>query len=201
MKLLSIIILKHPKGGNPILLSKVLELSSFGFFQRGSMEEVCVFVSRSVVERMSSGSSISVQHKEYLCHAHETQSGLAGAVVCDNEYPQFVAFNIIKEALQLFASKYANNQQQSTTTTDINLNVPGLPELLIKYQDPSEADKVLKVQKTLDETKEIIIQSIDSLLERGEKLDDLVQRSNDLSFQSKAFAKKADELNSCCTLL
>jgi len=199
MKILSIILLKHPKGGNPLILSKVLELNSFGFFQRGSMEEVCVFVSRSVVERMSAGSSISVKHKDYLCHAQETQGGLACAVVCDTEYPQFVAFTIIKEALQLFNSAPSNDV--TSISTDSNLTISGLSELLRKYQDPSEADKVLKVQKTLDETKEIIIQSIDSLLDRGEKLDDLVQRSNDLSFQSKAFAKKADELNSCCTLL
>jgi len=198
MKLLSVILLRHTKGSAPIILSKALELSSFGFFQRGSMEEVCLFVSRNVVERLSSGSRVSIQHKEYICHAHETSNGVAAAVVADSEYPQHVAFSLIRESVEL-ASAFAD--QITSATGDTNINIPGLAELLTKYQDPTEADKVLKIQKSLDETKGIIIQSIDSLLERGEKLDDLVQRSNDLSFQSKAFAKKAEEFNSCCTLL
>ena len=58
---------------------------------------------------------------------------------------------------------------------------------LAKYQDPEEADKILKIQKDLEETKTIMHQAIGDLLERGEKLDDLVQKSGDLGSASKAF--------------
>ena len=40
---------------------------------------------------------------------------------------------------------------------------------------------------------------MDSLLQRGEKLDDLVQRSDQLSMQSKLFHKTAKQTNACCT--
>lgn len=40
--------------------------------------------------------------------------------------------------------------------------------------------------------------TIEAVLERGEKLDDLVDKSEALSLQSKAFYKTARKTNSCC---
>jgi synaptobrevin homolog YKT6 len=40
-----------------------------------------------------------------------------------------------------------------------------------------------------------------SLLERGEKLDDLVEKSDNLSMQSKMFYKQAAKTNACCTYM
>jgi hypothetical protein len=69
-----------------------------------------------------------------------------------------------------------------------------------RYQDPSEADKISKIQKDLEATTEILHKTIDSVLERGVKLDSLVDRSDDLSRQSKMFYKQAKKTNSCCTI-
>ncbi|KAF2317074.1 hypothetical protein GH714_011536 [Hevea brasiliensis] len=52
-------------------------------------------------------------------------------------------------------------------------------------QDPAEADKLLKIQRELDETKIILHKTIDSVLARGEKLDSLVEKSSDLSAASQ----------------
>jgi len=49
----------------------------------------------------------------------------------------------------------------------------------------------MKVQAELDETKVVLHKTIESVLERGEKLDSLVQRSDALSAQSKMFYKTA----------
>ena len=56
----------------------------------------------------------------------------------------------------------------------------------------------MKVQKELDETKVILHKTMASLLERGEKLDDLVAKSDQLSAQSKMFYKTAKKTNACC---
>ena len=46
----------------------------------------------------------------------------------------------------------------------------------------------------------ILHKTIDSVLERGTKLDSLVERSDDLSRQSKMFYKQAKKTNSCCVI-
>jgi synaptobrevin family protein YKT6 len=86
-----------------------------------------------------------------------------------------------------------------------------LATYLTKYQDPKQADTIMKVQKELDETKIVLVRrtrpwsgscradhsqhkTIESVLERGEKLDNLVERSNALSAQSKMFYKTAKKV-------
>jgi synaptobrevin family protein YKT6 len=60
----------------------------------------------------------------------------------------------------------------------------------VKYQDPTQADSIMKIQKELDETKIVLHKTIESVLQRGEKIDDLVAKSDGLSAQSKMFYSK-----------
>ena len=150
--------------------------------------------------RAQLGSMLSIEHKEYLCHTRVLNNRLAIAVLADQEYPTRVAFGLIQEALDLFNKAYAEDKW-SKFTSDQALNVPGLDEILTKFQKPEEADKIMKIQKQLDETKDILRQNIEQLLNRGEKLETLAQQSADLSYQSKAFMTKSEQLNSCCTIL
>ena len=48
----------------------------------------------------------------------------------------------------------------------------------------------MKIQKELDETKIVLHKTIESVLERGEKIDSLVEKSDGLSAQSKMFYSK-----------
>lgn len=47
----------------------------------------------------------------------------------------------------------------------------------------------------------VLHDTIDSILKRGEKLDSLVDKSNDLSLASQMFYKQARKTNSCCVLM
>ncbi|KAG8541053.1 hypothetical protein GDO81_029794 [Engystomops pustulosus] len=68
-------------------------------------------------------------------------------------------------------------------------------------KNPRDADPMSKVQAELDETKIILHNTMESLLQRGEKLDDLVSKSEVLGTQSKAFYKTARKQNSCCGIM
>jgi synaptobrevin family protein YKT6 len=65
--------------------------------------------------------------------------------------------------------------------------MPELNNYLQKYQNPDEADNIMKIQRELDETKVVMKDTLQSLMERGEKIDDLVAKSDNLSAQSKMF--------------
>lgn len=71
-----------------------------------------------------------------------------------------------------------------------NLDFPPLKEYIVKYQDPHQADSIMKIQKELDETKIVLHKTIESVLERGEKIDTLVEKSDGLNAQSKMFYKQ-----------
>ena len=57
------------------------------------------------------------------------------------------------------------------------------------------------MQQELDDTKIVLHNTIDSVLQRGEDLDKLVEKSGSLSQQSKMFYKSAKKQNSCCGIM
>ena len=53
---------------------------------------------------------------------------------------------------------------------DLTCKCARLEPTLLKYQTPNEVDKVMRVDKQLSETKEVLYKTIDAVLARGEKL-------------------------------
>ena len=157
-----------------------------------------MFLTKTFMKRTEPGQRQSVTHEGYVVHCYVRSDGLGGAVTTDAEYPARVAFVMIGQLLEEFSASVGDTWK--TVTTPESVAFPPIEEYLQKYQDPAAADKVTKIQKELDETTEILHKTIDTVLERGVKLDNLVDRSNDLSMQSKMFYKSAKKTNSCCVI-
>lgn len=182
----------------PIPVCVANDLASFGFFQRQSVKEMLTFLTKTFTKRTEPGQRQSITHEGYVVHCYVRSDGLAGTVTTDLEYPARVAFVLLGEMLEDFTSSVGDSWKQVTQPESVAF--PKLDDYLRKYQDPAAADKVTKIQKDLDETTQILHKTIDSVLERGVKLDNLVERSNDLSAQSKMFYKQAKKTNSCCVI-
>lgn len=144
-------------------------------------------------------------------------------MISDSEYPVRVAFSLLNKTLDEFVIKcprsgYDHKVNSITTGTSQPpakgvgiLPVEAFPQAndyLRRYQDPRQADSIMKVQQELDETKIVLVsrvltrivelgskisfrvfllqhKTIDSVLKRGEDLDKLVEKSGSLSQQSK----------------
>lgn len=157
------------------------------------------FVSRTIVRRTQLGQRQTVQHEDYFCHVHVRESGLASIAIADKDYPARAAFSVVATVLDEFLEKHGESFR--SITQDSTLGDPIAEPALVKYQDPINADKIMKIQKDLDETKIVLHQTIESVLERGEKLDNLVGKSNDLSVASQMFYKQAKKTNACCSYM
>ncbi|XP_046670483.1 synaptobrevin homolog YKT6 [Homalodisca vitripennis] len=182
---------------NAVWLKSSYDLSTFGFFQRGSVQEFMAFVSKTIVERTQTAARQSVKEGEYTCHVYVRGDNLAGVLLSDHEYPHRVAHTLITKVLDEFSAKVPSHEWP--TANEATISFPQLNVYLAKYQNPREADAMTKIQDELDETKIILHNTIEAVLERGEKLDDLVSKSEGLSLQSKAFYKTARKTNSCCS--
>ena len=81
--------------------------------------------------------------------------------------------------------------ENAVTDLKGKLPYPNIIEFLNKWQNPHEADKLMKVEKDLFEVKEIMHQNLNDILKRGENLETLMAKSKDLSSVSVDFYKKA----------
>jgi len=156
------------------------------------------FFSKTFSKRTNPGQRQSITHESYVVHCYVRADGLAGVCTSDLEYPARVAFVLLTQMLDEFDQLVGKNWKlNDSSSTEFQ---PRIEEYLSKYQDPAAADKITKIQKDLDETTATLHKTIDSVLERGVKLDQLVERSDDLSKQSKMFYKQAKKTNSCCVI-
>lgn len=121
-------------------------------------------------------------------------------LISDSEYPVRVAFSLLNKTLDEFVIKCPKSTYDSkvnSITTGSSQPpakgvgilpaeaFPQVQDYLRRYQDPRQADSIMKVQQELDETKIVLHKTIDSVLKRGEDLDKLVEKSGSLSQQSK----------------
>ncbi|XP_075976794.1 YKT6 v-SNARE homolog [Anticarsia gemmatalis] len=181
---------------NASLLKAAYSLQSFSIFQRNSVQEFMAFVSKTIVERTQPSARQSVKEGEYMLQVYVRHDNLAGVLISDHEYPNRVAHTLITKILDEFSASVPPTSWATAEENTVDFHV--LPQYLTKYQNPKEADALTKIQNDLDETKIILHDTIKAVLERGEKLDDVVAKTESLSMQSKLFYKTARKTNSCC---
>ncbi|KAG9220061.1 hypothetical protein CCMSSC00406_0007921 [Pleurotus cornucopiae] len=199
VKIFSLSVVLAPPSGSCTVLSNATDLSSFSFYQRGSVGEFMTFLSRTVAERTPQGQRQSVQENNYVAHVYNRGGAeqLAAVIITDQEYPVRPAFSLLTKILDDFTAKVP----QSSYSNPSAISFSEINGYIQRYQDPRQADTIMKVQQELDETKIVLHKTIESVLERGEKLDNLVERSTALSAQSKMFYKTAKKQNSCCVIM
>ena len=174
------------------------DLSSYSRFTRSSVGEFMSLFTKTVAERTKPGQRQDVEEQSYTFHAYGRSEGVAAIIISDQEYPALVAHQLLSKILDEFLSRYPRT---AFANSNAELPFPPLKEYIVKYQDPHAADSIMKIQKELDETKIVLHKTIESVLERGEKIDNLVAKSDGLSAQSKMFYTQAKKQNSCCIVM
>lgn len=145
------------------------------------------FFTKTVAEHTKPGQRQDVEEKSYTFHAYGRTEGVTGMIISDGEYPALVAHQLLSKVVDEFLAKHPRTAFSMPNISPGSCQLPQLKEYITKYQDPSQADSIMKIQRELDETKITLHKTIESVLERGEKIDSLVQKSDGLSAQSKMF--------------
>ena len=154
---------------------------------RTSKKNVSPLIQKPPSSRLYTKTSNTTPPKAYTFHAYGRTEGVAGIIISDPDYPALVAHQLLSKVVDEFLTRYPRTAFVAGTPT---LDFPPLRDYIVKYQDPQQADSIMKIQKELDETKIVLHKTIESVLERGEKIDSLVEKSDGLSAQSKMFYKQ-----------
>lgn len=183
---------------DPIILANAMDLSSFGYFQRSTVKEFIMFFSRNLIAKTEYGQRQTVSHEDYICHIHLQANGFGGIFVCDKEYPQRAAYTALSLLLKEFHEIHGEIWPE--LKEDTVLSFPKLDEAIVEFQDPSKIDKFIKINQELEKTISIVHKTIDSVMNRGETLENLVQKSEDLGLGAKLFYANASSTK-CCVIM
>lgn len=115
-----------------------------------AVREMLAFVGRTVAKRTLEGQRQSVEHEAYICHCYN-RGGLIGLTFVGKDYPSRAAFSVVNKVMDEFTDSKGDAWKAATADTTDGDEI--VNAALQKYQDPHEADKLLKIQRELDETK------------------------------------------------
>ena len=163
------------------------------------------FTAQTVAERTGPGVRQDVEESGSHCFSYGTSVGIAGILIANADYPRLVAHGILSKIVDEFVSSHPKSSYQDKVKDakgyEDPIPWPPLEEYIKKYQKPEDVDSITRAQQELNETKIILHKTIESVLERGEKIDNLVQKSDGLSASSKMFYQQAKKQNSCCVVM
>lgn len=179
-------------------LSKYNDLSDFSFFNRKYIKEFMIFSCRECVKAMDNDEYVVYTHQvkdiKYSVYGFTNDQKLYCIMITNKEYPERMCWKVGVNCVTNFYKEYPKYEVER------DVDVP-FPYLKVVFDNFSQPDKIYKLQQDLKEVKHIMIQNIEKVLERQEKLDYMVEKSNDLSLASKEFYKQSKKLNSCCIIL
>lgn len=78
---------------------------------------------------------------------------MLGVIIVDSEYPVRPAFSLLAKILDEFSTSVPVSSFGNPSA----ISFPQLQVYLEKFQDPRQADAIMKVQAELDETKIILV--------------------------------------------
>ncbi|TDG42867.1 hypothetical protein AWZ03_010687 [Drosophila navojoa] len=114
--------------------------------------------------------------------------------ITDNEFERSRAFLFLADIKQKFIHTYG---LQVATAIAYAMNTEFskvLSQQMVYFSQSREVDTISRVHGQIDELKDIMIKNIDSLRDRGEKLELLVNKTENLSNNSVAFRKASRNL-------
>lgn len=162
------------------------------FWNRSAMREATTFFSRTMCTRIDVGIT-NVECSGRVCYCLRKANGLCVLAIAEPSYVPRVA----RRFLTIVADQYERDQPGWMAETVCADNprglgfVGGLEPMLRTYSKPEEVDKIARTQTALNETREVLVKTMELLLTRGETLESLSQKSQDLSKTSKVFFTKA----------
>ena len=77
-------------------------------------------------------------------------------IITDQEYPVRPAFSLLTKLLDDFIARIP----QTAFSNPSAISFPEINTYLSKYQDPRQADAIMRVQQELDETKIVLVRSL-----------------------------------------
>jgi len=154
-----------------------------------------VNVSRLILEKIANQAEgkMSYAYDRYFFH-YSAGDGLIFLCMTDEQFPRRIAFAFLDDVKNRFLSMYRASYRDAMTF-GMNEEFSRVLKKLMEYfsYDPS-VDKIGNVQKKVDETKKIMVENIERVLDRGERIELLVSRTEHLEDSSYKFARSSTAL-------
>jgi predicted S18 family serine protease len=133
--------------------------------------------------QMGKNEKKSYNHQKFMYSLASDGEGHKYLVVTPEDYPRLTSFECLEQMKRVFA----------IYKSDVARLDEEVGKLVAKYSDPN-ANKVAQVRAQVEETKRVMVDNIDQVIARGEKIEDVCAETDRLQNEAAQFQRNAREL-------
>ncbi|EDV21529.1 Vesicle-associated membrane protein 7 [Trichoplax sp. H2] len=143
----------------------------------------------------SNDSKLTYSHDDYLFH-YIQENSIVYLCITDKDFERSIAFQFLTDIKRRFLGLYRTVAQTAVPySLNSEFSIILSSEMSRHSEGLSDNNKINKVSEDLDELKGIMVRNIESIATRGEKLDLLVDKTEDLEQTSLTFKKSSKKLS------
>ena len=138
----------------------------------------------------------SIESEQYYFH-YIIEFGACFLTLCDKSFDKKLAFSFLQNLSEEFFNEYGDKINSKNLRPYPFIEFDSyIQKTKKKFQDNRRSSKVNLLNTELNDIQRIMLENVQDILNRGEKLSDVDLKVQDLRNQSKVFEKNASELNS-----
>ncbi|KAI9226130.1 MAG: putative vesicle-associated membrane protein [Piptocephalis tieghemiana] len=151
-------------------------------------------VTQSILEKIPSRDSrLTYVYDRYL-KKKISERGIVYLCMADESFGRRIPFAFLEDIKHRFTDSYTTHEADAALAYGLNEFSRVLADRMIYFSNDPESDNFRRVQGEIDQVKEVMVQNIERVLERGERIDLLVDKTDNLNQAAFAFRKRSTAL-------
>ncbi|KAK4701383.1 hypothetical protein P7C70_g4847, partial [Phenoliferia sp. Uapishka_3] len=140
-------------------------------------------------------SKLTYAADQILIH-YQKLGGVVALVVAEDSAGRRMPFAFLAELHKRFTAKYGPDEIEDAPAFGMASYEKDIAKLMQQYTDSPPNDPIKTAQAELNNVKDIMVKNIDAVLSRGERIELLVDKTDHMSTQARAFRKRSTQLRS-----
>jgi vesicle-associated membrane protein 7 len=151
-------------------------------------------VTQAILEKIPpNNSKLTYVYDRYLFH-YICEDGLTYMCMADDAFERRISFAFLQDIKEKFLAKYSKERANTALPYGMGEFAKVIEKQMDYYSNNPNVDKIKKVHGEVEQVKDVMALNIERVLERGERIELLVDKTDNLNQQAFAFRKRSTAL-------
>ncbi|KAI8325964.1 synaptobrevin domain-containing protein [Martensiomyces pterosporus] len=151
-------------------------------------------VTQAILEKIPpNDSKLTYVYDRYLFH-YISEGGIVYLCMADDKFGRRIPFAFLQDMMERFVSAFTDSEIEHAMAYGLNSFSRTIARQMDYYSRNPQVDPLRQVQGEISQVKDVMVQNIERVLERGDRIDILVDKTNTLNNAAFAFRKRSTAL-------
>ncbi|KAJ1719358.1 hypothetical protein LPJ53_005869 [Coemansia erecta] len=151
-------------------------------------------VTQAILERIpATDSKLTYVYDRFLFH-YISERGIIYLCMSDDKFGRRIPFAFLQDMMQRFATSFSEAEVETAPAYGLNSFARTIARQMDYYSRNPQVDAIRQAQGEISQVKDVMVQNIERMLERGDRINILVDKTNTLNNAAFAFRKRSTAL-------